>query len=440
MSAWVGLCELALGGCTTTTDHLYVHPRGGGDLISAEIAAAQEVGLRFHPTRGSMSLGEKDGAAAGQRGPGRRRDPGRLGPPGGAPSRPGPGGDGEGRVGAVLAVLGHARAHGAHRGAGRAARRPPAHPPGRGCRRGRVLPRSLRLPTDRALRAGGLGTDRAWVAHCVFPDQGEIARLGAWGTGVAHCPSSSQLIGAGLAPVRELRTAGVPVGLGCDGSASTDCASLWLEASALLLARLRHGPEAMSARMCWRWRRWVERRAWVGRARSGRSYPARRPTWSSGRSPASLRRRRHRSGGGLVALRSGLGAAPSSTGPWSWRTVRSSTMVFRRCWSGTAGSPRSGPPRPPDHPASRPLIANARSVASARSASSSASTRPSRMSHSPSQSTERTFSDFIDVTRAAWGSCTGAMLAIRVSTIVRSARKPARAAPVRRPCRLRRRR
>ena len=61
MSAWVGLCELALGGCTTTTDHLYVHPRGGGDLISAEIAAAQEVGLRFHPTRGSMSLGEKDG-------------------------------------------------------------------------------------------------------------------------------------------------------------------------------------------------------------------------------------------------------------------------------------------------------------------------------------------------------------------------------------------
>ena len=95
----------------------------------------------------------------------------------------------------------------------------------------------------------GWGTDRAWVAHCVFPDQGEIARLGAWGTGVAHCPSSNQLIGAGLAPVRELRTAGVPVGLGCDGSASTDCASLWLEArAALLLARLRHGPEAMSAR------------------------------------------------------------------------------------------------------------------------------------------------------------------------------------------------
>src|SRR5437868_2593556 len=53
VSAWIGLAELALGGCTTSTDHLYVHPRGGGDLISAEISAAREVGLRFHPTRGS---------------------------------------------------------------------------------------------------------------------------------------------------------------------------------------------------------------------------------------------------------------------------------------------------------------------------------------------------------------------------------------------------
>ena len=61
VSAWIGLAELALGGCTTSTDHLYVHPRGGGDLITAEIRAAQELGMRFHPTRGSMSLSEKDG-------------------------------------------------------------------------------------------------------------------------------------------------------------------------------------------------------------------------------------------------------------------------------------------------------------------------------------------------------------------------------------------
>ncbi len=61
LPAFVGLAELALGGCTTTTDHLYVHPTGGGDLLAAEIAAAGDIGLRFHPTRGSMSVSENDG-------------------------------------------------------------------------------------------------------------------------------------------------------------------------------------------------------------------------------------------------------------------------------------------------------------------------------------------------------------------------------------------
>lgn len=59
VSAWVGLAELALSGCTTSTDHLYVHPAGGGDLLSAEILAAEDLGMRFHPTRGSMSLSQK---------------------------------------------------------------------------------------------------------------------------------------------------------------------------------------------------------------------------------------------------------------------------------------------------------------------------------------------------------------------------------------------
>ncbi len=61
VSAWIGLAELALGGCTTSTDHLYVHPKDAGDLIAAEIAAARELGVRFHPSRGSMSLSQKDG-------------------------------------------------------------------------------------------------------------------------------------------------------------------------------------------------------------------------------------------------------------------------------------------------------------------------------------------------------------------------------------------
>jgi cytosine/adenosine deaminase-related metal-dependent hydrolase len=105
-----------------------------------------------------------------------------------------------------------------------------------------------RRPIDHFAEVGW-ASDRAWVAHCVYPNADEVRRLGGWGTGVAHCPSSNMMIAQGLAPVAELRAAGVPVGLGCDGSASTDSASLWMEArNALLLGRLRHGPASTGAR------------------------------------------------------------------------------------------------------------------------------------------------------------------------------------------------
>jgi cytosine/adenosine deaminase-related metal-dependent hydrolase len=96
----------------------------------------------------------------------------------------------------------------------------------------------------------GWGTDRAWVAHCIYPNEVEVKRMGRWGTGVAHCPSSNMMIGGGgIAPVHDFREAGVPVGIGCDGSASTDSASLWMESrNALLLGRLRRGPQSMGAR------------------------------------------------------------------------------------------------------------------------------------------------------------------------------------------------
>jgi cytosine/adenosine deaminase-related metal-dependent hydrolase len=96
----------------------------------------------------------------------------------------------------------------------------------------------------------GWGSDRSWVAHCIYPNDDEIVRMGKWGTGVAHCPSSNMMIGGGgIAPVHDFRAAGVPVGLGCDGSASTDSASLWMEArNALLLGRMRLGPQSMGAR------------------------------------------------------------------------------------------------------------------------------------------------------------------------------------------------
>ncbi len=250
VSAWVGLAELALGGCTTSTDHLYLHPRGGGDLISAQIAAARELGFRFHPSRGSMSLSEKDGGL----------------PPDSVVQD-----DDEILADCErLVALHHDPAPGAMV---RVALAPCSHfsvTPELMARTAELAERlDVRLHTHLAENADdsalcesmhgcrpvellervGWGSDRSWVAHCVVPDPAEIELLARWGTGVSHCPSCSQLIGLGVAPIREMRDAGVPVGIGCDGSASTDCASLWLETrAALLLARLRGGPEAMDAR------------------------------------------------------------------------------------------------------------------------------------------------------------------------------------------------
>jgi cytosine/adenosine deaminase-related metal-dependent hydrolase len=251
LSAWVGLAELALGGCTTSSDHLYVHPDGGGDLLGAEIVAARELGFRFHPTRGSMSLSEKDGGlppdsvvqdddtilAASEEAVRRHHDPS----PGSmlqialAPCSPFSVTPDLMRHSAELAERLDVRLH-THL----------AEDPDEdayclevyGCR-----------PIEH-FEACGWGSDRSWVAHCIYPNDAEIARLGSWGTGVAHCPSSNLLIGGGgIAPVQDFRTAGAPVGIGCDGSASTDCASLWLETrGALLLGRLRGGPPSFSAR------------------------------------------------------------------------------------------------------------------------------------------------------------------------------------------------
>jgi cytosine/adenosine deaminase-related metal-dependent hydrolase len=100
------------------------------------------------------------------------------------------------------------------------------------------------------LERTGWCSDRTWVAHCVMPNDDEIRRLGAAGVGVAHCPSSNLILASGIAPVVPLRNAGVPVGLGVDGSSSADSASLWLEArQAMLLAKLRDGAPAGTARM-----------------------------------------------------------------------------------------------------------------------------------------------------------------------------------------------
>ena len=249
LSAWVGLAELALGGCTTSTDHLYVHPRGAGDLITAEIAAAAELGMRFHPTRGSMSLGRSAGGL----------------PPDEVCQSP----DEILTESERLVAVHHDRAPNAMVRIALAPCSPFSVSTDLMTATAALASQlDVRLHTHLAEDPGedgfciemfgmrpveyfehcGWGSDRSWIAHGVQPNPAEIARLGSWGTGVAHCPSSNMLLGVGLAPVRELRAAGVPVGLGVDGSASTDSASMWTEArNALLVARLRDGQRHLSA-------------------------------------------------------------------------------------------------------------------------------------------------------------------------------------------------
>ncbi len=250
-SAWVGLAELALSGCTTSTDHLYLHPRDGGDLLSAEIAAARDLGVRFHPTRGSMSLSAKDG---------------------GLPPDDVVADDDEILAACEEAVARHHDpAHGAMVRIALAPCSPFSVTRDLMVRSAELAERlGVRLHTHFAENAEddafslerygcrpyeyledvGWVTDRTWVAHCVMPNEAEIAKLGAAHVGAAHCPSSNLILASGIAPVVDLRRAGVHVGLGVDGSSSADSGSLWLEArEAMLLAKLRNGAGAADARL-----------------------------------------------------------------------------------------------------------------------------------------------------------------------------------------------
>src|SRR3954453_12272920 len=250
VSAYVGLAELALSGCTTSTDHLYVHPRGAGDLISAEIAAARDLGLRFHPTRGSMSLSVRDGGlppdsvvqddeeilADSTRlvQAHHDRSPGAMVRIALAPCSPFSVSTQLMRGTAELADALAVRLH--------------THLCETRDEDEFCLQRFGRRPVEYLADVGWM-RDRVWLAHPVWPSADEVARLGAAGVGAAHCPSSNMILGSGLAPIAELRAAGAPVGLGVDGSASADSASLWLEArTAMLQGKLRHGAGAMSAR------------------------------------------------------------------------------------------------------------------------------------------------------------------------------------------------
>ena len=248
VSALTGLAELALSGCSLSSDHLYLYPNGAG--LEDTIHAAAELGLRFHPTRGAMSIGESAGGLPPDdlveeeaailndciRVIDAFHDPreGAMCRVGVAPCSPFSVSRELMRDAALLArdkgVMLHT--HLAENDEDVAYSLAQF-----GCR-----------PGQYAEDLGWTGPD-VWHAHCVKLDSAEIDLFSRTRTGVAHCPCSNCRLGSGIAPVRAMRDAGVPVGLGVDGSASNDSGNLMLEArQAMLLQRVVLGADRMSAR------------------------------------------------------------------------------------------------------------------------------------------------------------------------------------------------
>ncbi|MCU0928981.1 MAG: 8-oxoguanine deaminase [Burkholderiaceae bacterium] len=252
VSTQTAMAELLLSGCTTSSDHLYLYPNGC--RLDDSIEAAREIGMRFHAARGAMSVGESQGGL----------------PP-------------DTVVEDEIAILADTqrlieRWHDASRFAMTRVVVAPCSP----FSVSRELMRDAALlarehgvalhthlaendndiaytrekfgctPAEYAEALGWVGRD-VWHAHCVKLDAAGIALFATTGTGVAHCPGSNMRLASGIAPIRAMRDAGVPVGLAVDGSASNDSGHLLGEARlALLLQRVAHGPvdgpQAMTAR------------------------------------------------------------------------------------------------------------------------------------------------------------------------------------------------
>jgi cytosine/adenosine deaminase-related metal-dependent hydrolase len=249
-AARAALAALARSGCGTSTDHHYIFPRGGGDLLAVEIEAARATGLRFHPCRGSMDLGRSHGGlppdhivedrdailAACAAAIDRHHDPA----PGAmvrialAPTSP---------FSVTRELLAETAQLARERGV-----RLHTHLAETRDEEDFCLERYGVRPLQYLDDLGWLGED-VWLAHCVHLNAPEVGRMGATGTGVAHCPTSNGRLGAGIAPVRDLLDAGAPVGLGVDGAASNESGELTDDLrGALLAARLRGGPQALTAR------------------------------------------------------------------------------------------------------------------------------------------------------------------------------------------------
>ncbi|CAK13611.1 8-oxoguanine deaminase [Pseudomonas entomophila] len=255
LASQVALAELLLSGCTTAADHHYLFPEGLDNAIDVQVEAVRKLGMRAMLTRGSMSLGEKDGGLPPQQ---------------------------TVQQGEVILADSQRLIHSYHeRGDG--ARIQIALAP---CSPFSVTPEIMRASAELAeeldvrlhthlaetldeedfcLQRFGLRTvdyldsvgwlgPRTWLAHGIHFNPDEIARLGAAGTGICHCPSSNMRLASGICPTVDLEAAGAPVGLGVDGSASNDASNMILEArQALYLQRLRYGAELITPERALGW-------------------------------------------------------------------------------------------------------------------------------------------------------------------------------------------
>ena len=244
-AALVGLGELAATGCTTASDHHYLVPRGDDAVFDAIVDAAGEVGLRLHLSRGSMDLGEslgglppdhvvedRDAILASTESVIARHHDGEMVHVTVAPCSPF-----SVTPGLMVESAELARRHGL---------RLHTHLCETVEEQEHCLERFGRRPVEMLDEWGWVGDD-VWLAHGIHIDDGEMARLGAAGTGVAHCPSSNARVAAGMCRVTDLRAAGCPVGLGVDGVASNEVGGLFGELrQALYTARLRElRPDAL---------------------------------------------------------------------------------------------------------------------------------------------------------------------------------------------------
>ena len=244
-AALVGLGELAVTGCTTASDHHYLVPRGDDAVFDAIVDAAGEVGLRLHLSRGSMDLGEslgglppdhvvedRDAILASTESVIARHHDGEMVHVTVAPCSPF-----SVTPGLMVESAELARRHGL---------RLHTHLCETVEEQEHCLERFGRRPVEMLDEWGWVGDD-VWLAHGIHIDDGEMARLGTAGTGVAHCPSSNARVAAGMCRVTDLRAAGCPVGLGVDGVASNEVGGLFGELrQALYTARLRElRPDAL---------------------------------------------------------------------------------------------------------------------------------------------------------------------------------------------------